>query len=117
MFIYRRTPFNERLNYFLKANNMTSTELSEKLGVSKSTVSLWLSGKRVPSDDHKYNMCDIFNVSLIDLMHTDEEVAEARIRYLFSRFNLDIEDFENITDLEKELGLKFLEIVGKYSKK
>ena len=117
MYIESITPFSERLKYFLRIKDMKGYELAERLGVSASTVSLWLSGKRVPSDDHKYSMCDIFEISYLELLHTEDEIAQARIEYLFKKYDLKITDFERLSELEDELALLFLKVVWKYQKK
>ena len=116
MFIETNTPFNERLKTLLRKHHLKPIELADKLGVSRSTVSLWLSGKRNPSDESKYDICSLLDISYIELLHTDEEIALARLEYLFKKYNLDINEFDRFEELEKDLGMYFLSIVGKYRK-
>ena len=46
----------------------TQQELADAIGVSKSTVSTWTNGKRIPRMDKVDLMCDYFGVSRSDIL-------------------------------------------------
>lgn len=48
-------------------NDMTQSELADKLGVNQSMIALYESGKRTPSVDALILIADIFNCSLDEL--------------------------------------------------
>ena len=43
----------------------------EKLGVSQSSVTCWLKGKNSPDIEVVAQICDIFNISVVELFGTD----------------------------------------------
>ncbi|MBE5756178.1 MAG: helix-turn-helix transcriptional regulator [Clostridiales bacterium] len=53
----------ERLNELLKENGITSYKLSQDLGVSKSVVHYWLSGKTTPNAEYIIKLCKYFEVT------------------------------------------------------
>ncbi len=48
-------------------NDMTQTELADKLGVNQSMIALYESGNRTPSVDTLIMIANIFNCSLDEL--------------------------------------------------
>jgi len=115
-FYWKNTPFGDRLKYFLEKNKMSRSELAEKLGVSVSTISLWLSNKREPKEKHRIELCTIFDVSYLELMHTSEELAYGNLFFLFKKHGLNRDNFERFEKLEEEISDKFIDVVGKYRK-
>lgn len=116
MFFESSKEFNERLKDLLEEKNIKPSELAKYIDVSRSTVSLWLSGKRNPTEDNKDEICKALNISYLELLHSKEEIALARIRLFFDRFNLKTSDYERFEDLTEELAMKFIDIVHKYRK-
>ncbi len=55
--------------YLRKENNMTQQELAEKLGVSDRSVSNWENGKCLPDISLYKDICNIFDISLVDLIY------------------------------------------------
>jgi transcriptional regulator with XRE-family HTH domain len=47
---------------------MTSAQIAEKLGVSQSTVSLWMSGKRSPRIDKLKRLAALTGIKVEDLL-------------------------------------------------
>lgn len=115
LFVKNRT-LSERLRFYLKRDNMTGKQLAEQLGVSKSTVSLWLSGKNEPREKYFEAICDIFDVNYLQLTMTEEELAAGYLGFLFQKYNLDSNDFDNLPDIVEKLGNRFLDIIGNYRK-
>ncbi|MBR4058923.1 MAG: helix-turn-helix transcriptional regulator [Lachnospiraceae bacterium] len=53
----------ERLRVALDFNNMTAQELSEKTGISKSSISQYLSGYAKPKGDRIYTICKVLHIN------------------------------------------------------
>lgn len=53
--------FKERLNRMLQENKMSQIELAKKIGMSKSIISNYCSGKREPSLDALVLICQVLN--------------------------------------------------------
>lgn len=59
------------LGYYLALNGITQKELAEKLSVSPSAVTNWIKGKNSPDIESVARICDIFNISVVELFGTD----------------------------------------------
>lgn len=59
--------FGRNLKELRKNWNLTLDELSQKLGIDKSTLSRYESGQRKPNHEVEENIADFFNVSLDEL--------------------------------------------------
>jgi transcriptional regulator with XRE-family HTH domain len=59
--------FGNNLRRLRKNRHMTLEELSQKLGINKSTLSRYESGQREPNHEAEENIADFFNVSLDEL--------------------------------------------------
>jgi transcriptional regulator with XRE-family HTH domain len=57
-----------RLIQYLRASNLTAAELARRSGVSKQTISDWLSGVQPRSIPQLKKVADVFNVKLDDLL-------------------------------------------------
>ncbi len=55
--------FSERLKELRKENNLTTTQLGEKIKVSHATISRWENGIMLPDIEDLYNICIYFNVT------------------------------------------------------
>lgn len=75
-----------------KINNYTQLSLSKKLGIARSTVSLYESGKRVPSVAILRKMSTLFGVSLDQLFGDDLDFSE----------NFDSESLLPVAESDKE---------------
>lgn len=80
--------FAQRLKELRKANNITQVQLAEMLGVSKGSVAMWETGKRMPSFDVLDRMTDVFKRRIDYILGysndatephepTEEEIADA----------------------------------------
>lgn len=63
---------NKKLKYFRTSHKMTQETLALKLGVTRQTVSKWENGISVPDADTLAKMADIFEVSVSELLGSDE---------------------------------------------
>ena len=64
--------FGANLKFLRLKNDMEQNELAEMLGFkSSSAISEWEKGKRIPSAGVLYDIANIFNIGLSDLMEKD----------------------------------------------
>lgn len=63
---------NKTLKYFRTSHKMTQETLALKLGVTRQTVSKWENGISVPDADTLAKIADIFEVSVSELLGTNE---------------------------------------------
>lgn len=60
--------FAKRLLYYMYYLNISQKELSDRVGVSESSVSQWVKGTKVPRADKVDKICDVFNCKRSDLV-------------------------------------------------
>ena len=65
--------FSYRLTVLLDENNMTQTQLAEKIGTSNVTICRYLTGERTPRIDVLTKIAYVFNVSLDYLLGLSED--------------------------------------------
>lgn len=63
--------FKENLQYLRGSRNMTQERLAMLLGVSRQAISKWESEKAYPEMDKLLMLCDMFGVTLDDLVMGD----------------------------------------------
>ena len=68
--------FADNLYFLRKRDKITQEDLAEKLNVSRQSVSKWETGEAYPETEKLLVLCDLFNVSLDDLMRGD--IAEQK---------------------------------------
>lgn len=69
--------FKDNLTYHRKKAGLLQKDLAGKLGVSTSAVSNWESGINFPRLDTVYNICDVLNITLSQLLGIDETGFDA----------------------------------------
>lgn len=62
--------FKDNLRYYRKRASLLQSDLAERLGVSKSTVSMWETGERTPTLETLEAIADVLNVSPAELWGT-----------------------------------------------
>lgn len=80
-----RRIFAKNLNGLLSATGVKQYELSERLGVSESTVSSWCSGAKMPRMSKIDQMAIMFGVSRSDLLEEKLDAQSGIIRIRFNR--------------------------------
>ena len=60
--------FADNLQYLRKRDKITQEELADKLQVSRQSVSKWETGEAYPETEKIIALCDIFGVTMDDLM-------------------------------------------------
>ena len=63
-----------RLVQMRKKNNLSQEELAAKLGISRQAVSKWERAESSPDTDNLIMLARLYNVSLDDLLKTEEPV-------------------------------------------
>ncbi len=58
-----RDIFAENLNYYMEQNGVKQIDIAERLGISKSTVSSWCGGVKIPRMDKIEMLADYFGIS------------------------------------------------------
>lgn len=66
-----------RLVSFRKKNGLSQEQLAEKIGVSRQAVSKWERSEASPDTDNLILLARLYNVSLDDLLKTDDEIPTA----------------------------------------
>ncbi|HGC9346258.1 TPA: S24 family peptidase [Streptococcus agalactiae] len=57
----------EKIKHYRQLNKMTQTQLAEKIGVAKTTISGYEKGYRSPMQSTLFKIADVFNISIDDL--------------------------------------------------
>ena len=65
--------FKDMLKYFRMRENLSQSELAEKLGIAPSTISMYEVGKREPDYETEEKIADFFNTDLNTLRGRDIE--------------------------------------------
>ena len=65
--------FKDMLKYFRMRENLSQSELADKLGLSASTISMYEVGKREPDFEIEEKIADFFNTDLNTLRGKDNE--------------------------------------------
>lgn len=73
-----REVFAENLRIQLKEKKKTQNDLSEYIGVSKTTVSEWISGKKYPRIDKIQSIADFFDIYRSDLTEVNENIRSTK---------------------------------------
>lgn len=74
-----REIFMKNLLYYMNIAGINQIELANKVGVSKSTVSTWLSGRSYPRIDAIQKIADVLNCETDDLVAENMEVTRQQI--------------------------------------
>lgn len=85
-----------RLVGLRKANNLSQEALAEKLGISRQAVSKWERAEASPDTDNLILLARLYQVSLDELLRTDEEILTEKERE-------ELNDAEASDGMEKEI--------------
>jgi transcriptional regulator with XRE-family HTH domain len=67
--------FSENIKALRKQRHITQVQLAEKIGVSRSTISMYEMGEREPDFETLEALADVFNVDMAYLIGTDTKKA------------------------------------------
>ena len=68
--------FSQNLTRYRTQKGLMQKDLAERLNVSKATISCWESGTYSPKLNTLYEICEVLNISLADLLGINQETAE-----------------------------------------
>ena len=71
--------FPERLKQLRKEKGLTQVTLAEELGVSKGTVAMWETGKRMPGFDMLARLSELFDKRVDYIIGTSEDRRSATL--------------------------------------
>lgn len=71
--------FPERLKQLRKEKGMTQVKLAEALGVSKGTVAMWETGKRMPAYDVLNRLSDLFDKRIDYILGSSDDHHSAKL--------------------------------------
>ena len=71
--------FPERLRQLRKEKGLTQVTLAETLGVSKGTVAMWETGKRMPGFDMLARLSELFDKRVDYIIGTSEDCRSATL--------------------------------------
>ena len=63
-----------------KSKNLTQAKLAEKIFVSEKTVSKWENGNGIPDTNSLLKLCEVFDVSLNELLSGERGAAENKLQ-------------------------------------
>lgn len=70
--------FTENLKYLMNSGDITYTDLAKLLGVSRSTISMWITGKSLPRMDLLDSIADLFGIPVSELMKDHSKPEEVK---------------------------------------
>lgn len=76
-----------KLQKLRKENGYSQEELADKLGISRQAVSKWERAESSPDTDNLIILAKLYNVSLDELLSTDESIDEIRENTIESKNN------------------------------
>lgn len=99
--------FSNRLNTAMRIRNIKASELSQKTGISKSSLSEYMNGKYEAKQDGVYLLAKALNVNEAWLMGLDVPMERTDFKYAFNN-GLDTEGLteEEIEELKEFIRFK-----------
>ena len=71
-----RKQFAKRLNHYMNAHGKKQIDLIEDLGLTRSTVSSWCTGRRLPNIKKMDMLAEYFQIKRSDLLEDKKEKIE-----------------------------------------
>ncbi len=90
--------FIDRLENFLNEKKITKTELAEKIGIRRPTISEWKKNGAIPSGDICLKIANYLNVS-VEWLLTGEEKQAPQLSQEEEQF---IGTYQNLTEEQKK---------------
>lgn len=109
--------FKEMLKYLRTRENMSQAELAEKLGVAKSTISMYEVGRREPDFETLEAIADLFNVDMNFLLGKDGSENDAEQYYInedvrdYAQFLFDNPEYKVLFDASRKVKKEDIDFV------
>lgn len=94
--------------YYRKLCNLTQEELGKKIGLSAKAISAWETGRNEPNMGQAYDMAEIFEIDITDLMvkpRPENKKKEGLLEV--------IKAYEQADDMTKQMVRRILQIKEK----
>ena len=88
--------FSENLTALMKKNRITSTQLTQLIGASHTSVYNWTHGVKVPRMSRIDKLCEILHCKRSDLMTVSQVKSSSNERLINKIRRLDQEDAEEV---------------------
>lgn len=72
----------EKLKYLRKEHNMTQEDMSEKLNVSRQTISKWETNITIPDADNIVAICKLFNITTDELLDYNVQTIKKKKQFV-----------------------------------
>lgn len=108
-----------RIKQLREEQGLTQIELADKLKISNSTIAMYETDKREPSDDMKLKMCELFNCSMDYLVGRTNERNHKGIEdpLGLARIGFSMKDYTPPTETQKAQIEDLIKIILKDNKK
>lgn len=90
---------SERIFELLQEKGISQKELSDRTGISQSTISDWKRKKTNPSADKLKVICDVLHITLYDLLGETEQNSRQNADYII--VNKESEDYLLLAEYHK----------------
>ena len=94
-----RNIFSKRLQYYMSLNELTQADMCNKLGFTKSAVSTWVNGTRVPRPEVIDKLANFFGIKRSDLLEYKSEGNSDAISIEGQKILLEYNNNSNIKNL------------------
>lgn len=111
-----RTVFVNNFREILSRKKISQKDVADSLNIPFTTISTWANGKSYPRIDRMELLAEFLGVSRIELMYDKNEQSKYYLQTLFYRAGLNVNDYYNHADIEKEV-IEILPIITKKYKK
>ncbi len=74
--INKKNEIGKKIKYCREANDLSQSQLSQKLGVSQRNISYYENGERIPPADILLKLADIFKVSIDYILGNDNHIGK-----------------------------------------
>ena len=108
-----------RLKKLREENNISQEQLANKLNVSASSIGMYETDKREPSDEIKTKIAKIFDVS-IDYLVGKSDIKNPEIKedpLGLAKIGFNMKDYNPPTETQKEQIKSVIEVIMKDNKK
>lgn len=72
-----RETLKDNLNYYLKNSPLSQKEIADQLGISKGSITNWLSGFNSPNIETLAKLCQILGVKMSEMLNDKIEITQS----------------------------------------